>query len=531
MTTKENNNEMLIRKFPLVNTILNQLNISSLSQIQQQVINHFFNAQQNSSSSHMQLTTIQSQAGTGKTLAYLIPLLASIDINLHNKLQGIIILPTRELALQTEEYFHLMHNEHPLLKYKTFIGGNANQPGKTKKDKLNVNDIPHILIGTIGKLRNILLSKHHKLKHNSDNIYSYLKFIIIDEADKMLHQNQHNSFQHFLQSLYIYIASRNSHVILCSASFTSNVFDFYSSTFNINVNTLTHITSTTVPITTKQSPSNIIEYYICLQEDKHSSYYEQKYKFVVYMLSQLQHSFNQCMLFYNQKGKGEELSNDLRSLNFSTVFIHGDLSQDQRVLIYKQIKRMKTKIIISTDLLSRGIDLTAVDFVINFDLPNCLVDYEHRVGRTGRFFTKGVAVSFVQKNEKEKYNLFINDSNNVSQVNDEFIIKVKNDFDNMKCVNNRLNDEEIQQIKSLATGIHINQNEVKLLQEKRRRSKYETQSIVHEWENVNTTTDNTDKEEQCTLNNTNNTTCINQPQCDNNNKFCLYCNLLKFLDV
>ena len=531
MTTKENNNEMLIRKFPLVNTILNQLNISSLSQIQQKVINHFFNEQQNSSSSHMQITTIQSQAGTGKTLAYLIPLLASIDINLHNKLQGIIILPTRELALQTEEYFHLMHNEHPLLKYKTFIGGNANQPGKTKKDKLNVNDIPHILIGTVGKLRNILLSKHHKLKHNNNNnIYSHLKFIIIDEADKMLHQNQHNSFQHFLESLYIHIASRNSHVILCSASFTSNVFDFYSSTFNINSDTLTHITSTTVPIRTKQSPSNIIEYYICLQEDKHSSYYEQKYKFVVYMLSQLQHSFNQCMLFYNQKGKGEELSNDLRSLNFSTVFIHGDLSQDQRVLIYQQIKRMKTKIIISTDLLSRGIDLTAVDFVINFDLPNCLVDYEHRVGRTGRFFTKGVAVSFVQKNEKEKYDMFINESNNVSQVNDEFIIKVKNDFDNMKCVNNRLNDDEIQQIKSLATGIHINQNEVKLLQEKRRRSKYETQSIVHEWENVNTTNDNTNKEEQCILNNIN-TININQPQCDNNNKFCLYCNLLKFFDV
>jgi hypothetical protein len=132
--------------------------------------------------------------------------------------------------------------------------------------------------------------------------------------------------------------------------------------------------------------------------------------------------------------------------------------------------------------------------------------------------TKDVAVSIVQKNEKDKYNLFINDSNNVSQVNDEFIIKVKNDLDNMKCINNRVNDEEIQRIKSLATGIHINQNEVKLLQEKRRRSKYETQSIVHEWENVNTTNDNTDKEEQY------------QSQCDNT-KFCLYCNLLKFLDV
>ena len=89
---------------------------------------------------------------------------------------------------------------------------------------------------------------------------------------------------------------------------------------------------------------------------------------------------------------------------------------------------------------------------------------------------------------------------------------------NMKVSNITLNDEEIQQIKSLATGIHINQNEVKLLQEKRRRSKYETQSIVHEWENVNTTNDNTDKEEQY------------QSQCDNT-KFCLYCNLLKFLDV
>ena len=144
---------------------------------------------------------IKSEAGTGKTLSYLMPLIQSIDISIKNQIEVIILTPTRELALQTEEYINKIEN----VKYKILIGGKANIPGKIKKDKLDKNNIPTIIVGTLGKLREILISK--KAKNFSKNFLKYLKCIIIDEADKIIEQNKppQNLLESFLDYLFGFI--------------------------------------------------------------------------------------------------------------------------------------------------------------------------------------------------------------------------------------------------------------------------------------------------------------------------------------
>ena len=166
----------------LLQNIIEKLGYKYPSSIQEKILSKFLNDKDKDNI--ISCSVIKSEAGTGKTLAYLIPLIQSIDISIKNQVQIIILTPTRELALQTEEYINKIEN----IKYKILIGGKANIPGKIKKEKLDKNDIPTIIVGTLGKLRDILISK--KAKTFSKNFLKYLKCIIIDEADKVIEQNK-----------------------------------------------------------------------------------------------------------------------------------------------------------------------------------------------------------------------------------------------------------------------------------------------------------------------------------------------------
>ena len=185
---------------------------------------------------------------------------------------------------------------------------------------------------------------------------------------------------------------------------------------------------------------NIKEYYIKFYEKKHESFYEQKYKSLIILLSSLQKEYNQCLIFYNKKSKGQELSQDLRNYGFSICFIHGDLDQDKRQLIYYKIKTLEYKIILSTDLLSRGIDLTAVNLVINFDSAYDSLEQFHRNGRTGRFFEKGIVISFIEEKnqiEEKKYN---------NEYNSDDLNKILENIKSEFIKSERLSKEEIEKI-------------------------------------------------------------------------------------
>jgi len=489
-------------------------------------------------------TIIKAETGTGKTLAYLIELLQSIDFSKENEIQGLIITPTRELALQTEEYINKIIN----LKYKILIGGKANIPGKIKKEKIDRNNVPTIIVGTLGKLREVLLKKNKKtLKNKKDNLLSNIRCIIVDEADKMISQNKppNNLFESFLKYLLEYLFKNNENniykqFILCSASLDDKTELFYtnliSNYINKDRNEIFKYFKTENDINEKDEKivnDNIKEYNINFYNKKHESFYEQKYKILIIILSSLQKKYNQCLIFYNKKNKGEELSQDLRNYGFSTCFIHGELSQDERQLIYSKIKNLEYKIILSTDLLSRGIDLTAVNLVINFDEAFDNIEHYHRIGRTGRFFEKGIVISFYENKNDDK-ELLKND-NNYKENEIENVIKI---IENEFILSERLSKEEIEKINKGENKNNSNVlkealteiNGVNILLQKKRKLQFENESLIKE--DINLKEKNKiKKNEKLERNEIKENILINERPNSEKKSFCLYCNFMKIFDV
>ena len=494
---------------------------------------------------------IKAETGTGKTLAYLIELLQSIDFSKENEIQGLIITPTRELALQTEEYINKIIN----LKYKILIGGKANIPGKIKKEKIDRNNVPTIIVGTLGKLREVLLKKHkNKLKNKRDNLLSNIKCIIVDEADKMISQNKppNNLFESFLKYLLQYLFKNNENniykqFILCSASLDDKTELFYtnliSNYINKDRNEIFKYFKTENVINEKDENDekivndNIKEYNIIFYNKKHESIYEQKYKILIIILSSLQKKYNQCLIFYNKKNKGEELSQDLRNYGFSTCFIHGELNQDERQLIFSKIKNLEYKIILSTDLLSRGIDLTAVNLVINFDEAFDNIEHYHRIGRTGRFFEQGIVISFYGNKNDDKE--ILKNKNNYNENEIENVIKI---IENEFILSERLSKEEIEKINK---GENKNNNNilkealteingVNILLQKKRKLQFEKESLIKE--DINQKDEENDKRkseknDKLERNEIKDNILINERINNEKKHFCLYCNFMKIFDV
>ena len=287
---------------------------------------------------------------------------------------------------------------------------------------------------------------------------------------------------------------------------------------------------------------NIKEYNINFYNKKHESFYEQKYKILIIILSSLQKKYNQCLIFYNKKNKGEELSQDLRNYGFSTCFIHGELNQDERQLIYSKIKNFEYKIILSTDLLSRGIDLTAVNLVINFDEAYDNIEHYHRIGRTGRFFEKGIVISFYE-NKNDNKELLKNKKNNYNENEIENVIKI---IENEFILSERLSKEEIDKINK---GQNKNNNNilkealteingVNILLQKKRKLQFENESLIKD--DMNSKDEEKDKgnrEENNKLEfngidkNEIKDNKITERTNNEKKKFCLYCNLMKIFDV
>ena len=472
-------------------------------------------------------------------------MLQSIDFSKENEIQGLIITPTRELALQTEEYINKIIN----LKYKILIGGKANIPGKIKKEKIDRNNVPTIIVGTLGKLREVLLKKNKKtLKNKKDNLLSNIRCIIVDEADKMISQNKppNNLFESFLKYLLEYLFKNNENniykqFILCSASLDDKTELFYTNLISNNINKdrneIFKYFKTENDINEKDEKivnDNIKEYNINFYNKKHESFYEQKYKILIIILSSLQKKYNQCLIFYNKKNKGEELSQDLRNYGFSTCFIHGELNQDERQLIYSKIKNLEYKIILSTDLLSRGIDLTAVNLVINFDEAFDNIEHYHRIGRTGRFFEKGIVISFYENKNDDK-ELLKND-NNYKENEIENVIKI---IENEFIISERLSKEEIEKINK---GENKNNNNilkealteingVNILLQKKRKLQFENESLIKEDINLKEK-DKSEKNDKLERNEIKENILINERSNSQKKKnFCLYCNFMKIFDV
>ena len=235
------------------------------------------------------------------------------------------------------------------------------------------------------------------------------------------------------------------------------------------------------------------------------------------------------MIFYNKKGKGQELSQDLRNNGFSICFIHGELNQDERQLIYYKIKTLEYKIILSTDLLSRGIDLTAVNLVINFDSAFDSIEQNHRNGRTGRFFEKGMVISFIENKTQINELSDKNKSDNVINADEleKYLEQIKIEF----VQSERLKKEDIDKInlgqnknKELLIDALTEVNGVNSLLQKKRKLQYENESLIKDKKenNIKDNENNEDIQEE--------NTSKNLEISEDKKKFCLYCDFFKIFD-
>jgi len=299
-----------------------------------------------------------ANTGTGKTGAFLIPMIHKILSNSQEKV--LIVVPTRELAIQIQEEFVALAGRLRL--YSVVVVGGAN----IQKQISQLRSRHNVVIGTPGRLKDLI----------SRRILDLSRFgsVVLDEADRMLDMG-------FLPDvkLLLSLVAKKRQIMLFSATFGMEIESLVR-TFLVNPEKIAIATRET----SKQIDQDIVR--VSIGADKIDVLHD--------LLIQTQ--FEKVLVFTRTKFGAEKLSKKLYQRGFKSESIHGDKSQNKRQKALKMFKEDLVEILVATDVAARGLDIPDVSHVINFDLPATYDDYIHRIGRTGRADKKGVALTFVE---------------------------------------------------------------------------------------------------------------------------------------
>lgn len=306
----------------------------------------------------------QSQSGTGKTGTFTIATLQIVDENI-NECQAIILAPTRELAQQIHKVISSI-GKYLNLEFELCVGGTSINTSRIKLKKGC-----QIVIGTPGRIIDMMKRKYLSTKE--------IKLFVIDEADELLKDT-------FVEQLKTIIGSipQNTQICLFSATMPPDAID-------ITTNFLRNPTMVLVE-KEKLSLDIIKQFYIYVQEEK--------WKLITLCDIYKSISINQAMIYVNTKDRAIDLQKELIDKNFTVSVIHSKIPPIERTQVMENFRKGVTRILISTDLLARGIDIEQVSVVVNYDLPRNRQHYLHRIGRSGRFGKKGVAINFVTSSDK-----------------------------------------------------------------------------------------------------------------------------------
>lgn len=307
-------------------------------------------------------TVAQAQSGTGKTGTFVISMLNIIDDS-EGGCQGLILAPTRELALQITDVCSSL-GQYINIKVVLCVGGSDIH---TTRDELD-SDKCVILVGTPGRVIDLVRRDYVNLKT--------LKLLVVDEADEMLS----NNFADQIRSI-VYDIGKKTQVCLFSATMPVPVLEMTK-----------HFMTNPAKILVKTGQltlEGIKQYYVDAEQDS------MKFDFFCHLYEHI--SVSQAIVYVNQKRLADDLKYKLEDNNFTVSVIHSGLRPYEREDIMKDFRSGKTRILISTDLLSRGIDIQQISIVINYELPNMnnKESYIHRIGRSGRFGRKGIAINIV----------------------------------------------------------------------------------------------------------------------------------------
>ena len=312
---------------------------------------------------------VQSQSGTGKTGTFIISTLQTVDENVDG-CQGMIIAHTKELACQVYEICKNM-SQYLNIKIVLCIGG---EPIRKTIDELKSD--PIVVVGTPGRILSLL--KQHCL------ILEKLKMFVIDEADEILSDHFEEQIKNIFRFVHL-----DTQVCIFSATIPDRILQITNHFMTDPHKILIEREELTL--------EGITQFYIDIGKEE--------YKFSTLCDIFKSVLINQSIIYVNSITRANNLESKLKKEGFPISLIHSGMNLMQRRKIMDNFKNGSSRILISTDLLSRGIDIQQISVVINYDLPNLhnKESYLHRIGRSGRFGRKGVAINFVTGYDKKKF--------------------------------------------------------------------------------------------------------------------------------
>ena len=307
----------------------------------------------------------QAQSGSGKTGAFTIGALQNIDIG-SATIQTLIIVPTHELAKQISLVITHLGGMLEGLRVKTLIGGTSIQ-----EDAQDLREnTPHVVVGCTGRIYDMINRNYL----NTANI----KLFILDEADEMLSygfkEQIYNIFQHFNEDVQValFSATMPPEIMRITDKFMRNPVKIIMKTEELNLEC-------------------IQQYYVALGNDN------AKYDMIKRLFEHL--TISQCIIYVNSVNRVVDLHRSMTAEGFSVCCIHSSMTKAEREQAFYDFRNGKNRVMISSNITARGIDIQQVSTVINFDIPKCVHTYLHRIGRSGRWGRKGLAINFVTRQD------------------------------------------------------------------------------------------------------------------------------------
>ena len=309
-----------------------------------------------------------AQTGTGKTAAFLLPLIHNLQTKEHDthKVNAIIMAPTRELAQQIDQQMEGFSYFTPFSSVAIYGG---NDGGLWDVQKQGLTSGAEVVVATPGRL----LSHINLYKID----FSGVKYFILDEADRMLDMGFYDDIMKIEKLL-----PKNRQTIMFSATMPPKIKQL--------AKTILH-NPEEITIAISRPPESILQSaYICYEAQKqgiiHSLFEKKKPKKVI--------------LFSSSKQKVKEIAKMLKAMKLSASEMHSDLEQSQRDFVLREFRNERIDILVATDIVARGIDIEDITLVINYDVPHDVEDYVHRIGRTARAGESGTAITFVNPDEQ-----------------------------------------------------------------------------------------------------------------------------------
>jgi translation initiation factor 4A len=301
----------------------------------------------------------QAQSGTGKTATFSVSILQKIDFSIKGT-QALILAPTRELAQQIQKVVIAL-GDYMNVECHACVGGT-----NVREDMAKLQEGVQVVVGTPGRVYDMINRRALRTDH--------IKIFCLDEADEMLSRGFKDQIYEVFQLL-----SQDTQVVLLSATMPADVLEVTKKFMRDPVRILVKRDELTL--------EGIKQFYIAVEKE------EWKLDTLCDLYETV--TITQAVIFCNTRRKVDWLTEKMHAREFTVSAMHGDMEQKQREVLMKEFRSGSSRVLITTDLLARGIDVQQVSLVINYDLPTNRENYIHRIGRGGRFGRKGVAINFV----------------------------------------------------------------------------------------------------------------------------------------